>query len=123
MDQRLILVQPNGQVRVAEVNCEQHELIIMPWEVILRIYTSTDGPILQTGENVLYQAKFGITKQVRVDIAQRSGGSEPPGHPLPATRSGKDAIDGRGEVRLDAGNPIGTDILAGQSLADEFTLF
>src|SRR5450759_948772 len=119
MHQLLILEQPDSQVRVAEVNCEQHNLIIMPWEVMLRIYAGTNGPILQTGKSILYQAQFGITEQVRVDVAEGQRGRS---HlsTFASHQVRENALDGGSEVWLDAGDPIGTDILTGQSLADKF---
>ena len=89
-----------------------------PIEVSLWSHSCADGPILQAIEHILHQTQFGIAEQVRVDVGQeqRGGGNL---STAPGDQVREDALKGRNQVRLDAGNPTGADILTRQGLADE----
>ena len=84
----------------------------------LLLHPCPDGPILQAIQYFLHQALFPCTEQVGIDIRQEERG----GNDLPTTAGNQfreDGLDGRDSIRLNAGNPMGTHVLPGKTLADE----
>ena len=75
-------------------------------------------PFCRPVQHFLHQAQFALAEQVGVDIRQEERG----GDHLPALacdQFGEDVLDGGDDIRLDAGDPVRTHILAGQVLTDQ----